>query len=163
MRSRIKSAVSLLVVLSALMAGGLAVPSQAAPEVFEGTFAAPGPIGDAFGAGLADWDEVLCPEAGPADGTFYKFIDLKADFKNVKLEGPPRLFTEPTGVLGLGDYDLDLYLFDAKCQALEHSNGLESAESWSGKKGARYVLAHYYVGVHANLPFKVQAANERIK
>lgn len=159
---RIPALLTSLLVLICIAAGS-AVPAQAAPEVFEGTLVAPGPIGDAFGAGAADWDEVLCPEAGELDGTFYKFIDLKADFTNIKLEGPARLFTEPSGALGLGDYDLDLYLFDAKCGAIDHSNGLESIEKYAGKKAARFVLVHYYVGIHANLPFKVQAANERIK
>ena len=158
---RIRAILTCLIALTAL-AGGLAVPTQAAPTVFEGALLAPLQT-DTFGLDVTEWDPILCPDAGPADGSFYKFIDLGADFTNLKLEGPTVIFTDPSGVTGWSDYDLDMYQLDAKCQQLEHSNTSGPFEKWSAKKPARYVVVHYYLGVHPNLPFKLQAANEAIK
>ena len=65
-----------------------------APEVEAPTAALGGGTGfvvelEAFSgpldAGPPVTDEIACPEAGPLDGTFYKFIDLKADFTFFKL------------------------------------------------------------------------------
>ncbi|HUR50121.1 MAG TPA: hypothetical protein VMY88_11425 [Acidimicrobiales bacterium] len=158
---RIRAALTSLLVLACL-AGGLAVPAQAAPTVFESTLAVPVQT-DTFGLGLTEWDPILCPDAGPADGSFYKFIDLKGEYTNLKLEGPPVIFTDPSGAVGWSDYDLDMYQFDSKCKQLEDQNTSGPTEKWSAKKPARYVVVHYYLGVHPNLPFKLQAANERIK
>lgn len=143
-----------------VLASGLAAPAQAAPKKFEGTIAFSAPIGDAMEG--KEWDQIVCPDTGPADGSFYKFIDLGGDFKNLKLEGPPRLVEDPAG-LGLGDYDMDMYVFDAKCNDLMHATSQYPTEKFEGKKPARYVVVHYYVGPHADLPFTLQAANERIK
>lgn len=158
---RIRAILISLLALTAL-AGGLAVPSQAAPTVIEGTLLAP-LQSDTWGLDVTEWDPILCPDAGPADGTFYKFIDLGGDFKNLKLEGPPVIFTDPSGVAGWSDYDLDMYQLDSKCQQLEHQNTSGPLEKWDAKKPARYVVVHYYLGVHPNLPFKLTAANEKIK
>lgn len=159
---RIRAVLTSLLVLACL-AGGLAIPAQAAPAVFEGTLAAPLTT-DTFGLGVTDWDPIVpCPEAGDLDGTFYKFIDLKADFTYLKLEGPPVIFTEPSGAVGWSDYDLDMFQFDAKCNQLEDQNGSGATENWNAKKPARYVVVHYYMGIHPELPFKLQAANEKIK
>src|SRR5688572_29957125 len=78
----------------ACLAAGLAVPAQAAPVKFESTLAAP-LQSDTWGLGVTEWDPILCPDAGPADGTFYRFIDLKGEFKNLKLSGPPVIATDP--------------------------------------------------------------------
>ncbi|HUR50120.1 MAG TPA: hypothetical protein VMY88_11420 [Acidimicrobiales bacterium] len=156
MRSRIALAG---LFLFALVAGGLAIPAQAAPTVFEGTLLFSGPAD----AGPTITDELACPGPGDLDGTFYKFIDLKADYKVFKLEGPPRLFTDPAGGTGIGDYDLDLYIYDAKCNLIAESVTSGPTEKTETKKPARFVIVNYYVGPHPNLPFKLQAANERIK
>ena len=145
----------------AAVAAGLSSPAQAAPEKIEGTIAFSAPIGDAMDG--SHWDQIMCPDAGPADGSFYKFIDLKGDYTNLKLEGPARLVTDPSGTTGIGDYDLDIYVLDAKCKDLNHSNTSYPTEKFDGKKPARYVVVHYYIGPHPNLPFTLQAANERIK
>ena len=158
-----RSKLSLLTgILAIALIGSLAVvPAQAAPTVIEGTIAFSAPIGDAMSG--SDWDEVMCPDAGPADGSFYKFIDLKADYTNLKVEGPTRLFTDPAGGTGIGDYDLDIYVLDAKCKDLNHDNTSYPTEKFDGKKPARFVVVHYYIGPYPNLQFKLQAANERIK
>ncbi len=158
---RIRASLTCLIALAAL-AGGLAVPTQAAPTLFEGKLTAPLQT-DTFGLDITEWDPIVCPDAGPADGSFYKFIDLKGDFKNLKLEGPKVIFTDPSGVTGWSDYDLDMYQLDAKCQQLPHSNTSGPLERWDSKKPARYVVVHYYLGIHPNLPFKLHAANEKIK
>lgn len=155
---RVKAA-GLSFVALGVLAAGMAVPAQAAPTVFEGTMAFSGPLD----AGPVITDEMACPEPGPLDGTFYKFIDLKADFTFFKLEGPPRLFTDPAGGTGIGDYDLDLYLYDAKCSLLAEGVTSGPTEKVDTKKPVRYVVINYYVGPHPNLPYKLQADNERIK
>ena len=159
MRSKISLVVGILGI--ALLGSLATVPAQAAPEVIEGTIAFSAPIGDAMSG--SDWDQIMCPDPGPADGSFYKFIDLKADYTNLKVEGPVRLFEDPAGGTGIGDYDLDLYVLDAKCNDLNHENTSYPTEKFDGKKGARFVVVHYYIGAHADLPFKLQAANEKIK
>ncbi len=156
---RIRAILTSGLVLAAIV-GGSAGPSRAAPQVFEGTVAFSAPITD-FLSG-AEYDELVCPDAGPANGSFYRFIDLKGDFKNLKLEGPKRVVEDPAGY-GIGDYDLDMFVFDAKCNDLNHDNTQYPTERFDGKKAARYVVVHYYIGVHPNLPFKLQAANEKIK
>lgn len=155
---RFRVALTGLLIFAALGAG-LTTPAQAAPFVFEGTLAFSGPLD----AGPPIEDELACPDPGALDGTFYKFIDLKADFTFFKLEGPPRLFTDPAGGTGIGDYDLDLYVYDAKCNLLTESVTSGPTEKTDTKKPARFVIVNYYVGPHPNLPFKFQAANERIK
>lgn len=142
-----------------VLSAGFALPAKAAPTVFEGTLAFSGPAD----AGPPVADELACPEAGPLDGTFYKLVDLKADFTVFKLEGPPRLFTDPAGGTGIGDYDLDLYLYDAKCNLLAEGVTSGPTEKVDTKKPVRFAIVNYYVGPHPNLPFKLQAANERIK
>lgn len=155
---RVRAILTCLIALAAL-AGGLAVPAQAAPTVFEGTLAFSGPAD----AGPTIAEELSCPEPGELDGTFYKFIDLRADFTFFKLEGPPRLFTDPAGGTGIGDYDLDLYVYDAKCNLIGEGVTTGPTEKVDTKKAARFLVVNYYVGPHPNLPFKLQAANERIK
>ena len=158
---RIRVVLTSLLALVAL-AAGLISPAHAAPKAVEGTLAVPLQT-DTFGLHLTEWDPILCPDAGPADGSFYKFIDLEGDFKNLKLEGPPVIVTDPSGVTGWSDYDLDMYQFDKDCKQLEHQNTSGPLERWDSKKPARYVVVHYYLGVHPNLPFKLSADNERIK
>ena len=158
---RIRVVLTSLLALVAL-AAGLTSPAQAAPEVFEETLLFPVQT-DTFGLDITEWDPILCPDAGPADGSFYKFIDLKADFTYLKLEGPPVIFTDPTGAVGWSDYDLDMYQLDKDCKQLPHQNTSGPLERWDSKKPARYVVVHYYLGVHPNLPFKLSAANEKVK
>lgn len=160
MRKRLSLVAGILGI--ALLGSMATVPAQAAPVPFEGTLAFPLQT-DTFGLDVTEWDPILCPDAGPADGSFYKFIDLKGDYTNLKLEGPPVIFTEPTGEVGWSDYDLDMYQLDAKCNQLEHQNTSGPLERWDAKKPARYVVVHYYLGVHPNLPFKLTADNEKIK
>lgn len=156
MRNRISLTASLLTVFA--FAAVLAGPAQAAPTVFEGTLAFSGADAGPVLAG-----ETVCPEPGDLDGTFYKFIDLKADYTFFKVEGPTRLVTDPSGATQAGDYDIDMYVYDAECNAVGEGITSGPTEKFDTKKPARYAVVHYYVGVHPNLPFTLQVANERIK
>ena len=143
----------------AVLAVGLAMPAQAAPRTFEGTLAFSAPVDVASEV----MPELTCPESGELDGTFYKFIDLEGGYKNFKLEGPPRLFTDPSGVTKTGDYDLDIYVYDDKCNQIGEGVTSGATEKFDLKKKARYAVVHYYVGIHPDLPFTLQVANGRIK
>lgn len=142
------------------LVGGLAsAPAQAAPKKFEGHLAAP--FADAAGVAA---DELACPEAGDGDGLFYKFFDLEGDYKNFKVSGPTHLFTDPTGgTLGWDSYDLDLYVFDAKCNPLPDANSGAGTEKLETKKPARYAIVHYYYGVIPDLPITLEVDNSPIK
>src|SRR5687768_12054075 len=113
-----------------LLAVGTAAPSPAAEiKKFEGTIALPAPVVSAelaqdYASGGAL--RLTCPEAGEGDGLVYKFFDLKGEFKHFWVSGPPSTVNEPDpsggAAVDLGtfhDYDLDLDLFDAKCNPLE--------------------------------------------
>ena len=141
-----------------LLLSGFNMPAQAAPKKFEAKLAFPG--GD--GAPVIR-EKTACPAAGQGDGTFYKFFDLKGDFTYFKVEGPKRLVTDPSGTTKLGDYDIDMYVYDAKCKDMGAKNTEAGVESHNTKKPARYVVVHYYTGVHPNLPITLQVANEPIK
>lgn len=151
--------IGLSVAALTLLAGGLAVPAQAAPTVFEDTLAFSAPV-DVAAEVLP---ELVCPEPGDLDGTFYKFIDLEGDYTHFKLEGPPRLFTDPSGQTQIGDYDLDIYVYDADCNQVGEGITSGATEKFDIKKPARYAVVHYYVGIHPDLPFTLQVDNERIK
>jgi len=159
-RQRMRSTTKLLSGLAAagLLLSGFNMPAQAAPKKFEAKLAFPGADG-----GLAIREKTACPAAGQGDGTFYKFFDLKGDFTHFKVEGPKRLVTDPSGTTKLGDYDIDMYVYDAKCKEMGAHNTEAGVEAHSTKKPARYVVVHYYTGVHANLPITLQVANEKIK
>lgn len=152
-----------LTVLSALLGIALisslvAVPAQAEePKVFEANILAP--------AGGAEVGHVGCPDGGPANGSTYVFIDLEGDFTFFKASGPAHLVNEPSpvGVHDINDYDIDLFVFDAKCKQLPDANGPAGTEKLDTKRPARYALISYWSGVIPNLPITLEASNSRIK
>lgn len=161
-----------------LLGVATAAPSPAAEvKKFEGTIAMPAPIVSNEMAGhWVNEGELrqVCPGPGDFDGQFYKFFDLEGDFSHFFVSGPPTTLNEPdpTGgaVLTLGsvqDYDLDLYLFDAKCNELEHEGSINTLNgignsSVGGKKPARYAAVAYHNGP-PNLSITLEASTEKIK
>ena len=165
-----------------LLAVGTAAPSPAAEvKKYEATIAAPAPIVSSEFAGhwitTANENPVrqTCPEGGPGDGVFYKFIDLKGDYTHFFVSGPPSTLNEPdpTGgaVITLGtfnDYDVDLFAFDAKCNELELDgsintmSGIGNASVTAKNKAARYAAIAYFSGP-PNLDVVLEASTERIK
>ena len=157
-----------------LLAVGTAAPSPAAEiKKYEGSVAAPAPV---LAAELAaDWVSggelrQTCPEAGAGDGVFYRFFDLKGEFNHFFVAGPKPVIneTEPSGVYGtVQDYDLDLHVFDAKCNALDIEGSITGGAGYgngsvTGKKPARYAAVSYFAGP-PNLKFVLEASNEKIK
>ena len=156
-----------------LLAVGTAAPSPAAEvKKYEGTIAAPAPIisGEltqdyATGGAL----RMTCPQPGEGDGLVYKFFDLGADFKFFFVSGPPLVIdqAEPTGQLGgsIQDYDLDLDLFDAKCNPVEVEGSINLGNgvgNGTAFKPARYAAVSYFAGP-PNLSVLLEASNEKIK
>ena len=145
----------------AVLATGLSGPAQAANKEFEGNILAPFPA-----ASEGEYAELACPAGGPADpaggplnGVTYAFVDFEGDYTKFQMSGPTRLFEDPAG-LGIGDYDLDLYLFDAKCKNITaHTNGPEAFVKTDTKKPARYALIIYWTGVHPNQPWGLAVSN----
>ena len=157
-----------------LLAVGTAAPSPAAEvRKYEGTIAAPAPIVANLLAGSyegVDQARMVCPDAGDGDGVFYKFFDLKGEFKHFFVSGPPSTLDQPdpSGLNGtFHDYDIDLYLFDAKCNELEDEGSINKANgignaSVVGKKPAAYAAISYFTGP-PNLPVVLEASNDKIK
>ncbi|MBW3537395.1 MAG: hypothetical protein KY395_06470, partial [Actinobacteria bacterium] len=112
-----------------LLAVGTAAPSPAQDiKEFEATIAMPAPIVAYATAGTYGTDAArqTCPEGGAGDGVIYAFFDLEGDYKHFWVSGPDSTLNEPDpsggAVFTLGtihDYDLDLHLYDAKCNELE--------------------------------------------
>lgn len=160
-----------------LLAVGTAAPSPAQEiKEFEATIAAPAPIIAYATAGtyVTDAARQTCPEGGAGDGVIYAFFDLKGEYKHFFVSGPESTLNQPdpTGgaVLKLGtfhDYDLDLHLFDAKCNELDvegsinYLNGIGNG-SVAGKKPARYAAVSYHHGA-PNIPVLLEASNSPIK
>lgn len=167
-----------LVLMAGIAAGSLAIGSASpapAAEVkkFEGTIALPAPIlsnetaGDyATGGALT----MVCPDPGDGDGVFYKFFDLGADYKFFFVSGGEPVVNEPdpTGVLGgsIQEYDLDLYVYDAKCNPVEiETGGINTGAGHApgiAFKPARYAAVSYFVGP-PNINVTLEASTERIK
>ena len=150
-----------LVLASALAAGILQAPSQAEePKKFEATILAPG------GGAEAEAIEA-CPGGGDANGVTYVFFELEGDFKNFKVSGPAHLFNEPNpaGVHAINDYDIDLYVYDAKCTDITPDKAAPDAgtEIIETRRPARYALVSYWSGIHPELPITLLAANSKIK
>lgn len=157
-----------------LLAVGTAAPSPAAEvKKYEGTIALPAPILAAELAG--HWvnegeARQTCPEAGAGDGIFYKFFDLKGEFKHFFVAGPTPLVNEqePSGVYGtIQDYDLDLHVFDAKCNELEIEGSITGGAGYgngsvTGKKLAKFAAVSYFAGP-PNLSFTLEASMDKIK
>lgn len=156
-----------------LLAVGTAAPSPAAEiKKYEATIKAPAPIVSNMTAGhyLTDAARQTCPKGGAGDGTFYAFFDLKGDFKHFFVSGPPSTINQPdpAGLNGtFHDYDLDLYVFDAKCNELDHegsinlANGIGNASVTTKNKLARYAAVAYFSGP-PNLKVTVEASMEKI-
>lgn len=142
-----------------LLSAGLGGAAKAdGATKFEGTIALPG--------GGADSSVIeACPGGGEANGSTYVFFDLKADFSFFKVSGPPHLVNEPNpvGVHAVNDYDLDLFVFDAKCKELPSANSDAGVEKLDTKRPARYALVQYFTGVVPELPVTLEASNSKIK
>lgn len=147
--------VAIFVLALGVLGSGLGSPAKA-EEKFEGTILMPNP-----GPGSDDYAGIACgdPAGGPLNGITYAWIEFKTDYTKFDLSGPARLFEDPAG-LGIGDYDFDLYFFDAKCNNItNHTNGPESFLKTSTKKPARYALIIYWTGVHPEQPYVLAASN----
>ena len=157
-----------------LLGVGTAAPSPAAEiKKYEGTIAAPAPV---LAAELAaDWisggaARQTCPGAGDADGVFYKFFDLEGEFRHFFVSGPTPLVNEadPTALYGtIQDYDMDLHVFDAKCNLLDIEGSITGGAGYgngsvTGKKSARYAAVSYFAGP-PNMHLLLEASNEKIK
>ncbi len=166
-----------LVLMTGIAAGslaiGLASPAPAAEvKKFEGTIAAPLPVVSAELAADYVTGEALrmtCPEPGDGDGVFYKFFDLKAEYKFFFVSGGEPVINEPdpSGALGgaIQDYDLDLHLFDAKCNIIEVDGDITSGSGHApgiGFKPARYAAVSYFSGPYPNIAVTLEASTERI-
>lgn len=140
---------------------GAPAPGRASGyEVFEGTVPYPGgepasQIGQLTG----------CPGGPPVEPASYVVIDFgeQSKFRFFRLSGPPYIVNEPdpTGSLTalIADHDLDLYLFDEHCRAVqEHANNNNSDVTTKTMRRARYALINYYSGIHLDLPYKLEAS-----
>lgn len=155
----------------ASVAGLASGPSaSAAPLKLVATIAFPSAeVSTAIGSGNTNASELpearqTCPEGGQFDGTTFKFFDLKAGYTKVKAYGPQVVFSQSPAGLTLNDYDIDLYILDAKCNLLP-SSGTKNAggafETASARPAnpARYAVINYYYGPYANLAVTLEASN----
>ena len=163
-------------VLAAVVGVGVvgATPAHAAAvKTIKTTIAFPGTdSGTWVGAGYGNWTETgesmavarqTCPAGGPLDGTIFKFIDLKGNYTHFKASGPPVLFTETvpdnpaTSAIVVQDYDIDLYLLDAKCKRIDVAGANAAVPRRSRRrKPARYAVIVYWDGHDANLPVTLE-------
>lgn len=158
MRTRLSALVA-LVAIGVLAATGVVSPVRAAePKKFEGHIAHAG-----AGVGHTLADEFACPDPGEPNGTTYAFIDLEGDYTHFKVSGPPHLWAPSTTPLQWGDYDFDMYVYDAKCKLIGEGATPAGTEKTSTKKPGRYVLIDYFFGVQPNAAFTLQVANAPIK
>ena len=156
-----------------LLAVATAAPSPAAEvKKYEGTIAAPLPV---VSNELAKMDD-FCPDGGPANGTFFRFFDLGADFKHFYVSGPPTTLNEPLPAdpTGLGatpsgnkqDYDLDMYAYNAKCVQVDIEGPINTSfgiGAGTAAKPVRYIAINYYDGIHPEIPIVLEASNDKIK
>lgn len=154
-----------------LAVGAVPAPAQDIKE-FEGTIALPAPIvsNEMVGHWVTSGElRQVCPGEGDTNGIFYLFFDLEADYKYFFVSGPELTVNEPepSGLWGsIQDYDLDLYLFDEKCNELEVEGSIMTGAGVgngmaAGKKLARYAAISYFAGP-PNLPVLLEASNEKI-
>jgi len=154
-----------------LLAVGTAAPSPAAEvKKFEGTISTPLPVVSNMTAGHYETDALrqTCPKGGAGDGVFYKFFDLKGEYKHFFVSGPKSTLNQADpSPLALGtfhDYDLDLYAFDAKCKELTVEGSINTVNgigNGTANKPARYAAVAYYSGP-PNLKVLLEASNEKI-
>ena len=138
---------------------GAASPVRAAePKKFEGNILAPGANG---ASALAE--EFACPDPGEPNGTNYAFVDLEGDYTYFKVSGPPYLWAPSTTPLQWGQYDFDMYIYDAKCKLIGEGATPAGVENTNTKKNGRFVLIVYFFGVQPNVPFTLEVANAPIK
>ena len=153
-----------------LLAVGTAAPSPAAPiKKFEKTIAAPAPVLSNATAGHYETDKArqVCPSAGAGDGKIYAFFELKEDFKFFFVSGPKSTLNQADPAAGNGtfhDYDLDLYVFDAKCKELTVEGSINKANGigdGTANKPARFAAVAYFSGP-PNLKVTLEASNTKI-
>lgn len=169
---RTKALVAAIGAAAALLA--LSAGPSAAQEVleFHGRIAMPAPMLSGELASDYATGEMLrrtCPDPGEGDEVVYKFFDLGAEFRHFFLDGPALLVNQSPGggdsTGNVQDYDLDLYLFDRNCNALElegdiaGSNGVGSAVA---SAPARYAAVAYFVGP-PDLPVRLRASAAPIR
>ena len=145
-----------------------AAPAEAAPKKLTSTIALPAAdAGTWFGAGYGNFLPVddmsaarqTCPEAGDFDGLVFRFFDTKGNHTKFTASGPPVLFNQGTPVGNFSDYDLDLYLFDAKCNriVLTGANaGGATEKQTTSRKPARYAVIVYWQGHTPNIPVTLE-------
>lgn len=142
-------------------------PTSASPTAkFEGTIAVPVPVVSNEIAAMED----ICPEGGDANGTMYRFFDLEGEYKHFYVSGPALMVDqpEPTGVKGgnYQDYDLDLYLFNSKCNAVDGDGPINKqmgVGSFTAARPARYAAINYYAGPYIDIPVVLEASHAPIK
>lgn len=142
----------------ALIASLVASPAQGAEtEEFEGVVHVPNE--QAFMHA-----DVVCPDGGPGNGVTYVWIDLGEDTQFTKfiLKAPHLAPIPDPGINGganIGEHDLDLHLYDDKCKEItQHTNNLDSSVKGDTRRPARYALVNYYIGVHPNVEFTLEAS-----
>ena len=157
MRRGLSRLVALAAVSALVLGSGLPAKAED-PKKFESTLAAP-----AGGGGHSLASELACPGPGAADGTSYRWIDLKGGYTHFKLTGPPHLFNQPAPVHDANDYDMDMFVFDDKCKQIGEGATPAGGEKTSTKRPARFVLVDYFLGVQPNLKFTLLVSNSPIK
>lgn len=154
-------------VLAIVAAASVFNAPPAHAKTMTGTIAVPlADFGTWTGAGYGNFlpvDDVSavrrsCPKAGEFDGLVYKWFDLKGGFTKFKASGPKVLFNQETPVGSFADYDLDLYLLDAKCKRIvvTGSNTGGATEKQSVKKPAAYAVIVYWQGHTPNIPVTLE-------
>lgn len=161
-----KRILAVFVVTAGLLAGGAAPSPAQDVKKFEGTIAAPLPV---VSNELAAMDD-FCPTGGDANGTFYRFFDLGAEYKHFYVSGPALIVDEPdpTGVKGgsFQDYDVDLYVFNSKCVEVDGDGPINKqmgVGAYTAARPVRYAAINYYAGPYADIPIVLEASNDKIK
>ncbi|MBW3536315.1 MAG: hypothetical protein KY395_00915 [Actinobacteria bacterium] len=156
MRSRLTVISALLGI--ALIGSLVAGPAQAAEKEVEGTIPAFAPaIGPVGGSVHGD---KVCAGDLPAEGPYWKWIDLEEEYKKFDLSGPAHLVASGDTPAGVGDHDLDWYFYDAKCKNVTtHTNVEDSNIKAEARRPAKFVLVLYWAGIYPNIPFKIIASN----
>lgn len=124
-------------------------------------------VGTWFGAGYGNWTQTgddmavarqTCPEPGDYDGYTWRFFDLKGEYTKFVAQGPKPAAGQVTPLGTFHDYDIDLWLLDAKCNRIDvpNSNAGGGYEKQSTRKPARYAVIVYWYGHQVNLPVTLE-------
>ena len=169
MRTFRRSILALTLVLGIFAAAPTSAAPSKTPKKFESTIMVPLlDVGTWFGAGYGNWTQTgddmaavrqTCPTPGDYDGYTWRFFDLKGPHTQFLARGPEPLHTQDTPVGIFHDYDIDLWLFDAKCNRIDidganAGGGIEKMSS--SKKPAHYAVIVYWYGVIPNIPITLE-------